>query len=132
MTRESAVKDVYKKMRDGLAGTTVTYYHNGPLCKSNWYAYTYKGGTYVYLCNMFYTYPTACRGPGTYTKEFGLIHEWSHALVIQMMLYTAKNSLQFLIHIHVLMLCRNFELIPIKIGFFYKFLKLFKNLAKNS
>ena len=24
----------------------------------------------------------------------------------------------FLIHIHVLMLCRNFELIPIKIGFF--------------
>ena len=78
-TRESAVKAVYKKMRDGLAGTTVTYYHNGPLCKSNWYAYTYKDGTYVYLCNMFYTYPTACRGPGTYTKEFGLIHEWSHA-----------------------------------------------------
>ena len=28
------------------------------------------------------------------------------------------------------MLCRKFELIPIKIGFFYKFLKLLKNLAK--
>ena len=27
----------------------------------------------------------------------------------------------FLIHIHVLMLCRNFELIPIKIGFLMNF-----------
>ena len=32
-------------------------------------------------------------------------------------------------HIHVLMLCRKFELIPIKIGFFYEFLKLLKNQA---
>ena len=37
----------------------------------------------------------------------------------------------FLIHIHVLMLCTKFELIPIKIGFFYKFLNLLKNLAKH-
>ena len=29
-------------------------------------------------------------------------------------------------HIHVLMLCRKFELIPIKVGFFYKFLNLLK------
>ena len=29
------------------------------------------------------------------------------------------------------MLCRNFELIPIKIGFFNEFLKLLKNLAKD-
>ena len=29
--------------------------------------------------------------------------------------------LHFLIHIHVLMLCRKFELIPIKIGFFTNF-----------
>ena len=36
----------------------------------------------------------------------------------------------FLIHIHVLMLCRKFELIPIKIGFFYEFLKLLKNWVK--
>ena len=28
------------------------------------------------------------------------------------------------------MLCRNFELILIKIGFFYEFLKLLKNLTK--
>ena len=33
--------------------------------------------------------------------------------------------LHFLIHIHVLMFCRKFELIPIKIGFFYKFFNFF-------
>ena len=33
-------------------------------------------------------------------------------------------------HIHVLMLCRKFELIPIKIGFFNEFLKLLKNQVK--
>ena len=38
--------------------------------------------------------------------------------------WLGENSLfllHFLIHIHVLMLCRKFELILIKIGFFYKF-----------
>ena len=47
--------------------------------------------------------------------------------------WQGENSpflLHFLIHIHVLMLCRKFELIPIKIGFFYKFFKLLKNWAK--
>ena len=39
--------------------------------------------------------------------------------------------LHFLMHIHVLMLCRNFELIPIKFGFFYEFLKLLQNHAKD-
>ena len=47
--------------------------------------------------------------------------------------WQGKNSqflLHFLMHIHVLMLCRKFELTPIKIGFFYEFLKLLKNRAK--
>ena len=41
--------------------------------------------------------------------------------------WIGENSpflLHFLIHIHVLMLCRKFELIPIKVRFFYKFSKL--------
>ena len=33
--------------------------------------------------------------------------------------------------IHVLMLCRNFELIPIKFEFFYEFYKLLQNLIKD-
>ena len=32
-----------------------------------------------------------------------------------------SRILHFLIHIHVLMFCRKFELIPIKIGFFTNF-----------
>ena len=38
--------------------------------------------------------------------------------------WQGENSpflLHFLIHIHVLMLCRKFELIPMKIGFFINF-----------
>ena len=38
--------------------------------------------------------------------------------------WSGKNSpflLHFLMQIHVLMLCRKFELIPIQIGFFYEF-----------
>ena len=47
--------------------------------------------------------------------------------------WQGENSpflLDFLIHIHVLMVRRKFELILIKIGFFYEFLNLLKNLAK--
>ena len=38
--------------------------------------------------------------------------------------------LHFLMHIHVLMLCRKFELILIKIGFLKKFFNLLRNLVK--
>ena len=34
-------------------------------------------------------------------------------------------------HIHVLMLCFKFELIPIKIGFYRNFFKLLQNLVKD-
>ena len=43
--------------------------------------------------------------------------------------WQSENSpflLHFLMHIHVLMLCRKFELIPIKIGFFTNFLSCSK------
>ena len=83
-TRESKVKAVYKKMRDGLAGNTVTYVNGGTYCKPRVYGYTWRasirpGLNTVWLCDLFYTFPVSCGSPGTYTKEFGLIHEWSHA-----------------------------------------------------
>ncbi|XP_019854626.1 PREDICTED: uncharacterized protein LOC109583643 isoform X2 [Amphimedon queenslandica] len=77
--REKKVKAVYKKMRDGLAGNTVTYVNGGPHCKPNTYGYTYHNVKKVHICPAFYTFPVSCGSPGTYTKEFGLIHEWSHA-----------------------------------------------------
>ena len=79
--RFTTVRNVYTYVRNGLASRSVRYYNNGPLCKSNYVAYTYKSYSYtiVYLCNAFYKYPTACRGTA-YTKERVLIHEWVHAL----------------------------------------------------
>ena len=79
--RFSTVRNVYTYMRNGLASKALRYYNNGPYCKSNWVAYTYKSysQTVVYLCKVFYTYPTACRGTA-YTKERVLLHEWAHAL----------------------------------------------------
>uniref|UniRef100_A0A1X7UJH1 Lysine-specific metallo-endopeptidase domain-containing protein n=1 Tax=Amphimedon queenslandica TaxID=400682 RepID=A0A1X7UJH1_AMPQE len=84
--RESKVKAVYKKMRDGLEGNTVTYVHGGSYCVTNpnWYGYTWRasarpGLNTVWICPPFYPFPISCGSPGTYTKEFGLIHEWSHA-----------------------------------------------------
>ena len=77
-TRANAVKTVYKKMKDNISSKTVTYYNYGPQCKSNWYAYTYRGrGTTVYLCKIFYDYKIPCVGD-EYTKESSLVHEWSH------------------------------------------------------
>ena len=48
-------------------------------------------------------------------------------------IFLGENSpflLQFLIHIHVLMLCRKFELDSDENWIFYEFLKLLKNRAK--
>ena len=48
--------------------------------------------------------------------------------------WQGENSpflLHFLIHIHVLMLFRKFELIPIKIGFFTNFFKVAQKLGQS-
>ncbi|XP_019853821.1 PREDICTED: uncharacterized protein LOC105313278 isoform X2 [Amphimedon queenslandica] len=76
--RATKVKEVYQKMRDGIGSKTCTYHNNGPLCKPNYYAYTYKGSTTVYLCDVYYGDPTDCSKTGE-SKEGTLIHEWAHA-----------------------------------------------------
>ena len=77
-SRGTKVKEVYQKIRDGITRKTCTYYNNGPLCKPNWIAYTYKGGTTVYLCAIYYRYPTDCSKTGE-SKEGTLLFEWAHA-----------------------------------------------------
>ena len=57
---------------------------------------------------------------------------WSRAKFHQN--WQGENSpflFYFLIHIHVLMLCRKFQLIPIKIGFFTNFLSCSKIRSKS-
>ena len=76
--RGNKVKEVFQKMRDGITNKVCTYHNDGPKCQSNWYAYTYKGATTVYLCNIYYGDPTDCSKTGE-SKEGTLIHEWAHA-----------------------------------------------------
>ena len=76
--RGTKVKNVYKKIRDGIRSKTCIYYNNGPSCQSNWYAYTRKRTTTVYLCNIYYGDPTKCSKTGE-SKEGTLLHEWAHA-----------------------------------------------------
>ena len=48
--------------------------------------------------------------------------------------WLGENSpflLHFLMHIHVLMLCRKFELIPIKFGFFLQIFKVAPKFSKS-
>ena len=76
--RGKKVKNVYKKIKNGIRKKTCTYYNNGPLCKSNYYAYTYKGTQTVYLCDVYYGDPVSCSTTGE-SKEGTLFHEWAHA-----------------------------------------------------
>ena len=80
-SRSSTVTKTYTLTRKGIASKSLTYYNNGQQCKPNAIAYTYKSytQTVVYLCKVFYDFPTACKGTA-YTKEGTLVHEWVHAL----------------------------------------------------
>uniref|UniRef100_A0A1X7VLP0 Lysine-specific metallo-endopeptidase domain-containing protein n=1 Tax=Amphimedon queenslandica TaxID=400682 RepID=A0A1X7VLP0_AMPQE len=77
--RATIVKNVCQKCVDGLTSKTVTYVIEPSNCQSNWNAYTYKGGTKVYLCQAYNNYDVYCKSSGDPTKEGILAHEWSHA-----------------------------------------------------
>ena len=77
----------------------------------------------------FFTNFLSCSKIGPKTLYYST---WSSAKFHQKWLGENSPFLYFfLIHIHVLMLYFKFELIPIKFGFFYEFLKLLQNLAKD-
>uniref|UniRef100_A0A1X7UVI7 Lysine-specific metallo-endopeptidase domain-containing protein n=1 Tax=Amphimedon queenslandica TaxID=400682 RepID=A0A1X7UVI7_AMPQE len=77
--RATKVKKVCQDCVDGLTSKTVTYVIEPSNCQSNWNAYTYKGGTKVYLCQAYNNYQVYCKSNGDPTKEGILAHEWSHA-----------------------------------------------------
>ena len=77
--RADKVKDVCQKCKDGITNKAVTYVINPSDCESNWNAYTYKGGTKVYLCPAYNNYQVYCKSNGDPTKEGILAHEWTHA-----------------------------------------------------
>ncbi|XP_019850269.1 PREDICTED: uncharacterized protein LOC109581005 [Amphimedon queenslandica] len=82
--RATTVKSIYKKSKDGLTNTDVTYdFKNGlDICKArNWRAFTYDDSKTVWLCGPYGydSITTYCTTNGAYSKEHVLAHEWSHA-----------------------------------------------------
>lgn len=74
--RFQTVKDNYTKVRDMMQTTTFTYDLTGTGCGSSVYAYTYKGTTTVWMCDLFWSAPTL----GTDSKAGTVLHELTHAV----------------------------------------------------
>lgn len=73
--RFAKVKDNLTKVKQKMESTTFTYILTGEGCQSNWYAYTYKGDTRIWLCGLFWSAPAT----GTNSKAGTILHEHTHA-----------------------------------------------------
>jgi len=73
--RLDKVKNSYEKIKSRMDSTTFTYDLTGTGCKPRTYAYTYKGGTTIWMCDLFWTAPAM----GTDSKAGTVVHEHSHA-----------------------------------------------------
>lgn len=74
--RVGIVKDHYTKVRDAMQSTTFTYDLTGSGCGSSVYAYTFKGTTTVFMCDLFWSAPAN----GTDSKAGTVLHELTHAV----------------------------------------------------
>jgi hypothetical protein len=74
--RLQIVKDHYTKVRDMMQTTTFTYDLTGSGCGGSVYAYTYKGTTTVWMCDLFWSAPPV----GTDSKAGTVVHELTHAV----------------------------------------------------
>lgn len=63
------------RIKDRMDSTTFTYDLTGTGCKRNTYGYTYKGGTTIWMCELFRKAPAT----GTDSKAGTVVHEHSHA-----------------------------------------------------
>jgi len=74
-TRFNKVKGDYKKIKAGFEEKQFTYDLTGQGCDTGVFAYTYKGGTTIWLCDAFWQAPDT----GTDSRAGTLVHERSHA-----------------------------------------------------
>ena len=74
--RLQSVRDHYTKVRDAMQTTTFTYDLTGSGCGSSVYAYTFKGTTTVWMCDLFWSAPAV----GTDSKAGTVLHELTHAI----------------------------------------------------
>lgn len=74
--RYSTVRSHFNSIRNTVRNTRITFNCS---CTDNYYAYVYPNSPYtVYLCNAFWSAPTA----GTDSKAGTIIHELSHFTVV--------------------------------------------------
>jgi len=74
-TRFNKVKGDYKKIRKEFEDKQFTYDLTGQGCESGVFAYTYKGGSTIWLCDAFWAAPDT----GTDSRAGTIVHERSHA-----------------------------------------------------
>ncbi|PWT97041.1 MAG: hypothetical protein C5B52_14560 [Bacteroidetes bacterium] len=74
-TRFNKVKGDYQKIKGEFETKQFTYDLTGQGCQSGVYAYTYKGGSTIWLCDAFWMAPDT----GTDSRAGTLVHEHSHA-----------------------------------------------------
>lgn len=70
------VKLDYIDMRNAMRRTVYTLDCDPDECEDNYYAYTYKDSTTIFLCNQFF----ASDLTGTDSKLGTIVHELSHAV----------------------------------------------------
>ena len=73
---KDTVKGNYLDMKYFMENYRYVLYFHGPDCKRDNYAYTYPGGSVIYLCDVYFQSPTT----GTDSKMDTIIHEMSHAV----------------------------------------------------
>lgn len=73
--RFNKVKNDYNKIRTDFENKQFTYDLSLQGCGSGVYAYTYKGGSTIWLCEAFWAAPDT----GTDSRAGTLVHEHSHA-----------------------------------------------------
>lgn len=73
--RFQKVRDNLTKVKDKMESTTFTYILTGEDCQSNWYAYTFKGDTRIWMCDLFWSSPAT----GTDSRAGTVLHEHTHA-----------------------------------------------------
>jgi hypothetical protein len=73
--RFNKVKSTYTKVKSRMENTAFTYNLKGEGCRSGTYAYTTKGGSTVWLCDLFWS----ASDLGVDSKAGTIVHEHSHA-----------------------------------------------------
>jgi hypothetical protein len=93
--RFDKVKGKYEKVTTRMEGETFTYDLTGTGCRPNWFAYTHKGDTTIWLCDLFWSAPPS----GVDSQDGTVVHEHSHSdAVTDDIVYGQANAKQLAVN----------------------------------